>query len=232
MRSRWAMVTALVVLLSSSAYAADQEEPPKDELKTPEAKLSYALGMEIGTALIKLATEIDFALFVRGVEDVLQERDLLLTSREANQVKQDLQKKMQNKRESVGETNRKEGEAFLAENKTKEGVITTASGLQYTVLTEGTGPKPTTDDRVKVNYRGTLLDGTEFDSSYTRGTPATFGVKGVIAGWTEALQLMKVGSKYRLFVPSNLAYGTRGAGGWIGPNAALIFDVELLAIER
>ena len=131
----------------------------------------------------------------------------------------------------LGEKNRKEGEAFLAENKKKKGVITTESGLQYMVLEKGDGPKPKATDTVSVNYRGTLIDGTEFDSSYKRGKPVTFPVKGVIAGWTEALLLMNVGSKYKLFVPPNLGYGGRGAGRLIGPEATLIFEVELLGIE-
>ncbi|MGH9569716.1 MAG: FKBP-type peptidyl-prolyl cis-trans isomerase, partial [Candidatus Angelobacter sp.] len=127
--------------------------------------------------------------------------------------------------------NKKEGEAFLAANKTKEGVITTPSGLQYKVLKQGTGPKPTTTDKVVCNYKGTLINGKEFDSSYKRGEPATFPVNGVIKGWTEALQLMPVGSKYQLFIPADLAYGERGAGADIGPDATLIFEVELLSIE-
>jgi FKBP-type peptidyl-prolyl cis-trans isomerase FklB len=133
--------------------------------------------------------------------------------------------------QQAGETNKKEGEAFLAANKTKEGVVTLPSGLQYKVLKAGTGPKPSANDSVVCNYRGTLLDNTEFDSSYKRGQPATFPVGKVIKGWTEALQLMPVGSKWQLFIPSELAYGPRGAGPDIGPNATLIFEVELLSIQ-
>ena len=129
------------------------------------------------------------------------------------------------------EVNKKQGEAFLADNSKKDGVVTLPSGLQYKIIHPGTGAKPTTSDAVVCNYRGTLIDGTEFDSSYKRNEPATFPVSGVIAGWTEALQLMPVGSKWQLYIPSNLAYGTRGAGGVIGPNAALIFDIELLSIQ-
>jgi FKBP-type peptidyl-prolyl cis-trans isomerase FklB len=134
------------------------------------------------------------------------------------------------KAKEAGAGNRKEGDAFLAANKAKEGVKTTADGLQYKVLTEGNGPKPTANDTVTVNYRGTLLNGKEFDSSYKRGQPASFPVGGVIKGWTEALQLMPVGSKYQLFIPPDLAYGDRGAGGDIGPGETLIFEVELLSI--
>ncbi len=131
----------------------------------------------------------------------------------------------------AGEANKKEGEAFLAANKSKEGVVTLPSGLQYKILQQGTGPKPTASDSVVCNYRGTLLNGTEFDSSYKRGQPATLGVGQVIPGWTEALQLMPVGSKWQLFIPSNLAYGARGAGSDIGPNSTLTFEVELLSIQ-
>jgi FKBP-type peptidyl-prolyl cis-trans isomerase FklB len=131
----------------------------------------------------------------------------------------------------LAEKNKKEGEAFLAANKTKEGIKTLPSGLQYKVIKEGTGKTPTAEDTVVTNYRGTLTDGTEFDSSYKRGQPATFPVKGVIPGWTEALQLMKEGSKWELFIPSNLAYGEQGAGGVIGPNAALIFEIELISVK-
>jgi FKBP-type peptidyl-prolyl cis-trans isomerase FklB len=131
----------------------------------------------------------------------------------------------------AGDANKKEGDAFLAANKTKEGVVTLPSGLQYKILQEGTGPKPTASDTVVCNYRGTLLNGTEFDSSYKRGQPATFAVGQVIHGWTEALQLMTVGSKWQLFIPPDLAYGPRGAGNDIGPNATLVFEVELVSIQ-
>jgi FKBP-type peptidyl-prolyl cis-trans isomerase FklB len=142
-----------------------------------------------------------------------------------------MRQKQQEKMQQAGATNKKEGDAFLAANKTKEGVVTLPSGLQYKILTAGTGPKPTTSDSVACNYRGTLIDGKEFDSSYKRGQPATFPVAGVIKGWTEALQLMPVGSKWQLFVPSDLAYAERGSGPDIGPNATLIFEVELLSIQ-
>ena len=143
----------------------------------------------------------------------------------------EMRKKQEEKMKLAGDANQKEGAAFLAANKTKEGVVTTSSGLQYKVLKQGDGPKPTATDSVVCNYRGTLINGTEFDSSYKRGQPATFPVNGVIKGWTEALQLMPTGSKWQLFVPADLAYGARGAGQDIGPNATLIFEVELLSIQ-
>jgi FKBP-type peptidyl-prolyl cis-trans isomerase len=146
-------------------------------------------------------------------------------------VQTELRKKQDEKKHAAGEANKKDGDAFLAANKGKEGVVTLPSGLQYKILTAGKGPKPTADDSVVCNYRGTLINGTEFDSSYKRGEPATFPVGGVIKGWTEALQLMPVGSKWQLFVPSDLAYGERGPSPEIGPNSTLIFEVELLSIQ-
>jgi FKBP-type peptidyl-prolyl cis-trans isomerase len=146
-------------------------------------------------------------------------------------VQTELRKKQQEKMQEAGAANKKEGESFLAANKTKDDVVTLPSGLQYKILTQGTGPKPTASDSVVCNYRGTLINGAEFDSSYKRGQPATFPVGGVIKGWTEALQLMPVGSKWQLFVPSDLAYGERGSGPNIGPDSTLVFEVELLSIE-
>jgi FKBP-type peptidyl-prolyl cis-trans isomerase FklB len=159
-----------------------------------------------------------------------------MTEQEVNETMMNFQKDMMAKQQArmkeLGEKNKKEGEAFLAENKKKEGVITLPSGLQYKVMKEGDGKTPIVNDVVTVHYRGTLIDGKEFDSSYTRGQPASFPVKGVIPGFSEALQLMKTGSKWQLFIPSNLAYGERGAGDEIGPNAALIFDIELISIKE
>ena len=174
-------------------------------------------------------------MLLQGLTDVLDDRELAMTQAEANQVMQEFAQKVQEEqaglRAELFDKNREEGAAFLAENGEKPGVITTTSGLQYEVMVEGDGPKPGATDQVSVHYRGALLDDTEFDSSYERGMPATFGVNGVITGWTEALQLMSVGSKYRLFIPSELAYGQGGSPPDIGPNATLIFEVELLSIE-
>ena len=207
----------------------------KGKLKTPSEELSYVFGTDIGMSLQRLQTEIDLPTFFRGVEDSFNGKDLLLTPENITKLKEEFFKKQREeqakKTKELGETNRKEGEAFLAKNKKKKGIITTESGLQYMVLEKGDGPNPEATDRVSVNYRGTLTDGTEFDSSYKRGKPVTFPVKGVIAGWTEALLLMNVGSKYKLFIPPNLGYGERGGGRLIGPQATLIFEVELLSIE-
>ena len=207
---------------------------PEAELESFEGKSSYAVGIDIGRELHRTAVEFDLASLTRGIYDVLDERDLQLTDEEMAEVLRELAAKSQlaqaQRREELMQQNKEAGEAFLAANGEKEGVITTASGLQYQVLTEGTGPKPAATDRVSVNYRGSLIDGTEFDSSERRGGPATFVVNQVIAGWTEALQLMSVGSKYRFAIPSELAYGESGSGPVIGPNATLIFEVELLEI--
>jgi FKBP-type peptidyl-prolyl cis-trans isomerase FklB len=204
-------------------------------LKTQKQKASYAMGMNIGTGLRKQSIDLDPAILARGLRDAFSNGKTLLTEDEARtiltQLQADLRKKQQDAAQQLGEANKKQGLAFLEANKAKEGVVTLPSGLQYKVLQEGTGPKPAATDQVVCNYRGTLLDGTEFDSSYKRGQPATFPVTGVIKGWTEALQLMPVGSKWQLFVPAELAYAERGAGGQIGPNATLIFEVELISIK-
>lgn len=220
-----------VTVLGVSAWA---EEPPA--LKDQKEKVSYAIGVDIGTNMKKQMVEVDPDLLARGLKDVFAGNKTLLTEEEVRAVLSSYQQEMRAKQaeaaKKAGEKNKLEGDTFLAGNKTKEGVLTLESGLQYKVLKQGDGPKPTADDTVECQYRGTLIDGTEFDSSYKRNQPATFPVKGVIKGWTEALQLMPVGSKWQLFLPANLAYGDRGAGPTIGPNATLIFEVELLAIKE
>lgn len=205
-------------------------------LKTDKEKFSYALGMRMGANFKKQGVQVDPAILERGVKDALAGGKTLLTEEQAQtelmQVQNEMRKKQQEKMEAEAGGNKKQGEAFLAENKTKDGVKTLPSGLEYKVLTEGTGPKPTASDTVECNYRGTLIDGKEFDSSAKHGGPATFPVSGVIKGWTEALQLMPVGSKWQLFIPPDLAYGDRGAGPDIGPESTLIFDVELVSIKQ
>jgi FKBP-type peptidyl-prolyl cis-trans isomerase len=205
-------------------------------LKTQKEKFSYALGMKMGANLHKQSVPVDAAIFSRGMRDGLTGGKTLLTDEEAQAaitaVQKEFQQKQQEKMQQAAESNKKEGQDFLAANKGKPGVVTLPSGLQYKVEKEGTGPKPTASDSVVCNYRGTLINGTEFDSSYKRGQPATFPVSGVIKGWTEALQLMPVGSKWQLFVPSDLAYGDHGAGADIGPGATLMFEVEVLSIQE
>ena len=204
-------------------------------LKTQKDKVSYALGMNLGTNLHKQSVEVDPTIVLRGLKDALAGGKMLQTEDEARatltQLQTEVRNKQQEKMKVAGEANRKEGVEFLAVNKSKEGIVTLPSGLQYKILTEGTGPKPAASDTVVCNYRGTLISGAEFDSSYKRGQPASFPVNGVIKGWTEALQLMPVGSKWQLFVPAELGYGDRGAGADIGPGATLIFEVELLSIQ-
>lgn len=212
------------------------KKPAVVTLNTQKDKASYAIGMNMGQGLRKNSVDVDPNIIVRGFKDALAGGKTLLTDDEAKAalmaLQTDLREKQQAKMQALGETNKKDGEVFLTENKTKDGVVTLPSGLQYKILKEGTGPKPTASDSVVCDYKGTLLDNTEFDSSYKRHQAATFPVSGVIKGWTEALQLMPVGSKWQLFIPSDLAYGPRGGpGGAIGPNATLVFEVELLSIQ-
>lgn len=208
-------------------------------LKTQKEKASYALGINVGTGMRRQGIDaaVDPALVARGLRDALSGRKAVLSEDEMNKALQQLGTEVraasEAKAHAAGAPNRKAGEAFLEANKSKEGVKTLPDGLQYKVLQEGKGPKPTANDTVTVNYRGTLIDGKEFDSSYKRGQPATFPVGGVIKGWTEALQMMPVGSKWQLFIPADLAYGDNPRpGGDIAPGDTLIFDVELLSIAE
>jgi len=217
---------------SPTPAAVDQ---PIGPLKNQKDKVSYAIGLDIGGTLKRQLIDVNEGLLTNGIKDGLSGAKPLMTDEQVKQVMSAFQKEMMEKqvaaRKATGEKNKEEGQKFLDENKKKEGWKTTASGLQYKVVKEGSGTSPKETDTVKVNYRGTLLDGTEFDSSYKRGQAATFPVNRVIKGWTEALQLMKPGSKYELVIPAELAYGERGAGAEIGSNATLRFDVELLEIE-
>jgi FKBP-type peptidyl-prolyl cis-trans isomerase FklB len=205
------------------------------ELTTDKEKGSYAVGLNIGASLKQQPVDLDLPSVLRGIKDAHDGNKPLLSDTEIEAELKILQTQANQKRDAeqqkAGEANMKEGEAFLAANKAKDGVVTLPSGLQYKILTAGTGAKPTASDTVVCNYSGTFINGTEFDSSYKRGKPAEFPVGGVIKGWTEALQLMPVGSKWQLVVPSDLAYGSRGAGGAIGPNETLIFEVELISIK-
>ena len=228
---------SIVLLITVGALlSACGTQERKTELKTQGEKISYALGLDIGGSLSELHTELDIATLIQAIQDTLTGGDVLLTGKEIAAVMQEFSKQMEAKQKQEAQAqqgkNLTEGEMFMEENKNKEGVQTTTSGLQYKVLTEGDGAKPSATDRVTVHYRGTLLDGTEFDSSYKRGQPATFALNGVIKGWTEGLQLMKMGSKYEFVIPPELAYGKRGTGGQIGPDATLIFEVELLYIAN
>lgn len=218
---------------AQSPAGSDQNSP----LKTNKEKASYALGMNVGSSLHRQSVDIDPDLFAQGLKDAMAGKKPLITEEEGRaalmQLQNEVRAQQAQKAKEEGDANKKDGDAYLAANKAKAGVVTLPSGLQYKILKEGTGPKPTATDTVECNYTGTLINGTEFDSSAKHGGPAKFPVNGVIKGWTEALQLMPVGSKWQLFIPSDLAYGERGTpDGSIGPNSTLVFDVELLSIEQ
>jgi FKBP-type peptidyl-prolyl cis-trans isomerase FkpA len=229
-------IAAVLLLAACSQQGKQASDHGKLTLDSDTKKSSYAIGMSIGHSLKDSGVDVDVDAFVAGARDEIEGNTPMLDQKAALEARLAfMQKEMavkQVKEKKLGDANEKNSEAFLAANKDKPGVKTTASGLQYQVLKEGKGPKPKATDTVTVNYRGTMIDGTEFDSSYKRGEPSTFKLNQVIPGWTEGLQLMPVGSKYRLFLPPKLAYGEHGAGGVIGPNQALIFDVELLKIDR
>jgi FKBP-type peptidyl-prolyl cis-trans isomerase FklB len=239
-----AILFTLGVTLSGGAFAQqtptakpDATTSSSDELKTQKDKASYAIGASIGRSLQKDGIEVDSSLLLRGLNDQLGGGKLLLNEEETKAVLSTLQQETRAKKEAemkaLADANQKEGEAYLAANKAKEGVVTLPSGVQYKIEKKGDGPKPTASDTVECNYSGTLINGKEFDSSYKRGKPATFPVSGVIKGWTEVLQLMPVGSKYQVAIPAELAYGPRPPNGAdIGPNATLLFEIELLSIKE
>ncbi len=219
-----------IALLAGTAWAEEAVV-----LKTQKDKVSYGIGMNIGKNLKRDAVDVDADLVSKGLRDAFSGEKTLMSDEEYHAAMTALQKDLMDKQaeasKQLAEKNKKEGEAFLAGNGKKEGVVTLPSGLQYKAIRSGKGKTPALTDTVETNYRGTLIDGTEFDSSYKRGQTVTFPVNGVIPGWTEALQKMKEGDKWQLFVPSSLAYGERGAGREIGPNATLLFEVELIAVK-
>ena len=228
------LVFALGMMLMVLPVMAGENPVPQSH----KDKVSYSIGVDIGRTMKDRSIDVDPDFLSKGLRDGLTGGKLLLDEEDMLETLNAFQKetiaKQQELAKKLGEKNKKEGDAFLAANKEKEGVKTLTSGLQYKVIKAGpgTGKKPKATDMVTAHYRGTLIDGTEFDSSYSRGKPVTFPVKGVIPGWTEALQLMEEGEKWQLFVPSNLGYGERGAGSQIGPNATLIFEVELISIQE
>jgi FKBP-type peptidyl-prolyl cis-trans isomerase FklB len=230
------MKLKLVVILAVLLVASQVSAQGQTTLKSQKEKLSYSIGVDIGSTIKRQQIDVDGALAAQGLKDSLSGSKLLMTEQEIRDTMASFQKEMMAKQaemmKKLAETNKKEGDAFLAENKKKADVKTLPSGLQYKVIKEGAGKMPKATDTVTVHYRGSLINGTEFDSSFKRGEPTTFQVRGVIPGWTEALQKMKAGSKWQLFVPSNLAYGDRGAGNVIGPNSTLIFEVELVSIKQ
>jgi len=225
----------IATVLGIGLLAGQVHAEEKNVLQTQKDKLSYSLGVDMGNNFKRLSIDIDPDIFAAGLKDTFSGGKSLMTADEVRETiaafQKDLMAKQAERARDLGEKNRKEGETFLAENKTKEGVITLPSGLQYKIIKEGSGATPKKTDTVTVHYRGALIDGTEFDSSYRRQQPAVFKLDQVIPGWKEALQLMKVGSKWQVFIPSTLAYGERGAGKDIGSNATLIFEIELLSIK-
>ena len=218
---------SIVIALAFAVSALAEDKPP--QLKDLKDKASYSIGLNVGFNFKRQNLDLNQDAFLAGMKDALSNRKPILSEQEVRETMMAFEKDIQQKQQQTAQKNQGDADKFLAENKTKEGVKTTASGLQYKVLKEGNGPQPKASDSVTVNYRGTLLDGTEFDSSYKRGQPATFPVGGVIKGWTEALQMMKVGSKYQLFIPPNLAYGEQARGS-IPANALLTFEVELMNV--
>ena len=226
---------SLIICLTAVCLASVCLAQDKPQLKDQKDKASYSIGYDIGATFKKQNIDLNTDALFNGLKEGLAGKEASLSKEEREKTLEAFQKEMMEKQAAASKEaatkNAAEGEKFLAENKKKEGVKTTASGLQYKVLKEGSGASPKDTDTVVTNYKGTLLDGTEFDSSYKRNEPATFPVNRVIKGWTEALQLMKPGAKYQLFIPAALAYGERGAGRDIGPNATLIFEVELLSIK-
>lgn len=234
------LLTLCLTGVAASLMAADPtpgkaDKPAAAPVKVDKQKISYSFGMQYGTFLKRNSIEIDLDEWRKAVNDTLAGKPGM-TDQEAQEVmnafRTEMMAKQQAKQKEEGEKNEKAGAAFLEENAKKDGIKVTASGLQYKVLKEGTGAKPGPTDTVTTHYKGTLIDGTEFDSSYGRGEPASFPVNGVIAGWTEALQLMPVGSKWQLFIPSKLAYKERGSPPKIGANSTLVFDIELLDIKK
>ncbi|MGA8151455.1 MAG: FKBP-type peptidyl-prolyl cis-trans isomerase [Terriglobales bacterium] len=219
----------------ATATHAKTAAPAAPVLQTPKDKLSYAIGADMAGRLKSQSIDVDPIWLSRGLKDVFAGTKPLMTQDEVHAAILDLQNQLRQKQmalmKELGDKNKKEGDAFLAENKGKEGVVTLPSGLQYKILKAGDGEKPKATDTVVCNYRGTLISGEEFDSSYKRGQPVTFPVTGVIKGWTEALQLMPIGSKWQLFIPPDLAYGERGHGNEIAPESTLVFEVELISIQ-
>jgi FKBP-type peptidyl-prolyl cis-trans isomerase FklB len=224
-------VLALTTMTCSSGLWAQR----KVVLQSETDRISYSIGLSIGNNFQEQSIDINLEPLMQGIADAMKREKPLMTDEEIQQTmerfRQTMTAKMQQQKEALADKNQQAGDTFLKENQTKKGIVTTASGLQYQVVQEGTGETPGPTDTVVTHYRGTLLNGQEFDSSYKRGQPAVFPVNGVIRGWTEALQLMKTGAKWKLFIPAQLAYGERGAGNAIGPNETLIFEIELLEIN-
>ena len=217
---------AMVMLTFHAAAILADEQPDTDQ-----EKFSYAVGVQLSQNMLRQSISVDPEAFIQAINDVLNHKDLKLTPEEMQQVLVNYQQQQVQKQSELGATNKAAGEKFLAENKAKPGVVTLPSGLQYKIITAGNGNKPSLDNTVTVHYEGSLLDGKVFDSSYQRGEPIKLQVNGVIKGWQEVLPLMPVGAKWQVFIPAELGYGEGGAGGDIGPNSTLLFDIELISIN-
>ena len=217
---------AMVMLTFHAAAILADEQPDTDQ-----EKFSYAVGVQLSQNMLRQAIPVDPEAFIQAIDDVLNHKDLKLTPEEMQQVLVNYQQQQVQKQSELGATNKAAGEKFLAENKAKPGVVTLPSGLQYKIITAGNGNKPSLDNTVTVHYEGSLLDGKVFDSSYQRGEPIQLQVNGVIKGWQEVLPLMPVGAKWQVFIPAELGYGEGGAGGDIGPNSTLLFNIELISIN-
>ena len=232
---RLKMTLKWIVVLAVGLFAIQASAVETPLLKTQKDKISYGIGVDVARNFKRLGVDVDMDILVKGLRDGMAGEKLLMTEDDLRAIMtaymEDLRKKQALVMKAVAEENKKKGDAFLAENKKKEGVVTLPSGLQYKIIKAGAGKIPAETDTVECRYRGTLIDGKEFDSSYRTGQNATFKVSGVIPGWREALKLIPVGSKWQLFIPPELAYGPMGAGREIGPNATLIFEVELVAIK-
>ena len=222
------MKRILILVVATLACLTVQAE---SELTTDKEKFSYAVGVQLAQNMLRQAIQLDTEAFIQAVSDVLAAAELKLSPQQMQQVLAAYQERAAEKQRNTAQINKAAGEKFLAENRKKEGVMESDNGLQYKIIKQGSGKKPSARDSVAVHYRGTLIDGREFDSSYKRGQPITLPVSGVIQGWQEILPMMPTGSKWRIYVPSQLAYGERGAGTDIGPNATLIFDIELLSVK-
>ena len=233
---KWSWLVIACMCFAPATVWADDEKKDVLKLERFKEKLGYSMGLDVGNYFKKIGDEISFEALLSGLNDAYQGNEPALSAEEIASVQKEFGEKMQAKQQGelkkIKEKNEKLGAEFLAKNMKRDGVVTTASGLQYELIEKWDGPKPNATDRVKVDYVGTLIDGTEFDSSIKRGEPAVFGVDQVIPGWSEALQLMEVGSKYKLYIPAELAYGEKGAPPVIEPNSVLVFEVDLLGIEK
>jgi FKBP-type peptidyl-prolyl cis-trans isomerase FkpA len=233
---KYLVLAAVAAMVSACSPAGNGDDAGPASLDSEAQKFGYAIGIDLGRSLQPVEDEVDVSALKQGLDDVLAGREPRLDEAARDEVKNTVAQRLQAgqmaEQAQRGQQAAEAGRAFLAENAERDGVETTESGLQYEILEEGEGASPTAQDSVTVHYRGTLIDGTEFDSSYARGEPVTFPLGNVIAGWTEGLQLMKAGGKAKLFIPSDLGYGAGGAGSRIGPNETLIFEVELLEIQE